>query len=39
MFVFEIPTEGNHVVAVTYNFVHRKDPDTIISLKEFIYIE
>lgn len=39
MFVFEIPTEGNHVVSVTYNFVHRKDPDTIISLKEFIYIE
>ena len=39
MFVYEVPTEGNHVVAVTYNFVHRKDPDTVISLKEFIYIE
>ncbi len=38
-FTFEIPTEGNHIVVAQYTFVHRKNPDDTIILKEFLYIE
>lgn len=38
-FVYEVPVEWNHLIAVTYNFAHRKDATDIISLKEYIYIE
>lgn len=36
---YEVSTEGNHTVAVTYTFVHRKIATDIIKLTENIYIE
>jgi PKD repeat protein len=36
---FEVPTEGNHTLAVSYMFEHRKDKGNIITLKEYIFVE
>lgn len=36
---FDVPTEWNHAISVEYSFVHLKDKDDIIKLKEFVYIE
>jgi len=36
---YDVSTEWNHIVAVNYKFQHRKIPDDIINLKEFVYIE
>ncbi len=36
---YEVFSEGNQTVLVEYKFVHRKDPDDVIKLEEFIYIE
>jgi len=34
-----VPTEGNHTIVAEYIFVHRKNSEDTISLKEYIYIE
>jgi len=36
---FEIPTQGNHSLAVNYVFEHRRNSDDLITLTEFIYVE
>ena len=36
---YDVSTEGNHTVAVTYTFVHRKISTDVIKLTEYIYIE
>jgi len=36
---YDVPIEGNHTVAVTYTFQHRKIPTDIVKLTEHIYIE
>ena len=36
---FEIPTEGNHNLAITYIFEHRKDKENIIELTENLFVE
>jgi len=36
---YEILREGNHTIVVNYKFVHRKNTDDVINLKEFIYVE
>ena len=38
-FVFDIPTEGNHTLVANYIFVHRRDEDNIIRMKETVFIE
>ncbi len=38
-FNYKIPTEWNHIIAINYNFVHRKKTEDTIKLKEYIYIE
>ena len=38
-FNYEVPTEGNHTIRVSYSFTHRKKQDDIITLEEFIYIK
>ena len=38
-FAHEIPTEWNHTVVAEYKFVHRKNPDDVILLKEYVFIE
>lgn len=36
---FEIPTEGNHILAARYTFEHRKIPGDTLTLTEYIYVE
>lgn len=36
---YSLPTEGNHVITAEYTFVHRRNEDDVITLKEYIYIE
>lgn len=38
-YIYDVPTEWNHVISVEYVFVHRKKSDDIIKLKQFIYVE
>ncbi len=36
---YDVLTEGNKTVLVNYKFVRRNDPDDIINMEEYIYIE